>query len=90
MVKLTCFAAAIACLSGVANAVNPRLKRQGDFSNVPFRADGPNIVDASGSVVKFAGTNWPGHGGVMVPEGLQYQSIETVVSDIKGLGMNVI
>jgi hypothetical protein len=28
--------------------------------------------------------------GVMVPEGLQYQSIETIVSDIKSLGMNVV
>lgn len=48
------------------------------------------MVDASNNTVKYAGTNWPGHGEAMVPEGLQYQSIATIVSDIKSLGMNVI
>lgn len=90
MVKLTYLAGAVAWLSGAADAANPRLRRQTDFSNVPFKTDGPNIVDGSGATVKLAGTNWPGHGEVMVPEGLQYQSIETIASGIKSLGMNVV
>lgn len=48
------------------------------------------MVDASNNTIKYAGTNWPGHGEVMVPEGLQFQSISKIVSDIKSLGMNVI
>jgi len=60
------------------------------FPNLPFVTDGPRIVDMTGASLKFAGTNWPGHGEVMIPEGLQYQSIEKIVTDIKSLGMNVI
>ncbi|VUC35514.1 unnamed protein product [Clonostachys rosea] len=60
------------------------------FPNLPFVTDGPKMVDTTGASVKFAGTNWPGHGEVMIPEGLQYQSIETIVSDIKSLGMNAV
>lgn len=66
------------------------LKQALAFPNLPFVTDGPNIVDTTGASLKFAGTNWPGHGEVMVPEGLQYQSIETIVADVKSLGMNVI
>lgn len=60
------------------------------FPNLPFVTDGPRIVDTTGASLKFAGTNWPGHGEVMIPEGLQYQSIEKIVTDVKSLGMNVI
>lgn len=60
------------------------------FPNLPLVVDGPQMIDTTGASVKLAGTNWPGHGGVMVPEGLQYQSIQTIVSDIKSLGMNVV
>lgn len=38
----------------------------------------------------YAGVNWPGAADVMIPEGLQYASIESIVSGIKSLGMNVI
>lgn len=77
-------------LLGAACAFHIRHKNQHVFPGLPFITDGPKIVDASGATLKYAGTNWPGHGPVMVPEGLQYQSIKTIVSDIKGLGMNVI
>ncbi|CAH0026291.1 unnamed protein product [Clonostachys rhizophaga] len=60
------------------------------FPNLPFVVDGPKMIDTTGASVKFAGTNWPGHGEVMIPEGLQYQSIEKIVSDIKSLGMNAV
>lgn len=61
------------------------------FPNLPFTVDGtPSILDSEGTSLKFAGTNWPGHNDVMVPEGLQYKSIEGIVSDIKSLGMNVV
>ncbi|KAI0156134.1 glycoside hydrolase superfamily [Pestalotiopsis sp. NC0098] len=56
----------------------------------PFVTSGHDIKDSNGDTVVFAGANWPGAADVMIPEGLQYQSIETIVSKIKSLGMNAI
>jgi hypothetical protein len=41
-------------------------------------------------MVTYVGVNWPGAADAMISEGLQYQSIATIVSQIKSLGMNVI
>ncbi|KAF7595491.1 hypothetical protein BBP40_005827 [Aspergillus hancockii] len=60
------------------------------ISSTPLSTSGRWIVDSNGENVTFAGTNWPGAGEAMVPEGLQYQSIEYIVSKVKSLGMNVI
>lgn len=60
------------------------------FPSLPLVVEGPNMIDSTGAVIKVAGTNWPGHNDVMVPEGLQYKSIHDIVSDVKSLGMNVI
>lgn len=68
----------------------PLLQGINAFPNLPFTVDGPLILDTEGTSLKFAGTNWPGHNDAMVPEGLQYKSIEGIVSDIKSLGMNVV
>ncbi|KAJ3546474.1 hypothetical protein NM208_g1988 [Fusarium decemcellulare] len=56
----------------------------------PFTVDDRWVKDAFGNTVYFAGTNWPGHGEVMVPEGLQYRSVAQIVSKIKSLGMNAV
>ncbi|KAL4936952.1 hypothetical protein BDV06DRAFT_232903 [Aspergillus oleicola] len=58
--------------------------------NTPFSTSGRWILDSTGSPVTYAGVNWPGAGEAMIPEGLQYASIESTVSKIKSLGMNVI
>lgn len=60
------------------------------FPNGPFTTSGSWIVGRDGANVTYAGVNWPGHEATMVPEGLQYQSVETIVSRIKSLGMNSI
>ncbi|KAL4727944.1 hypothetical protein ACLX1H_004643 [Fusarium chlamydosporum] len=72
---------ALGCLIGNVAAAWP---------NGPFKTSGRWIVNANGDKISLAGANWPGHGEVMVPEGLQYQSIKDVISDIKGIGMNAI
>ncbi|KAL2824264.1 glycoside hydrolase superfamily [Aspergillus cavernicola] len=59
-------------------------------ANTPFSVDGRWILDSNNSPVTFVGVNWPGAGEAMIPEGLQYASIESTVSKIKSLGMNVI
>lgn len=63
---------------------------QAIWPNGPFTTKESSIVDASGNNFTYAGVNWPGAAETMVPEGLQYQSIETIVSRIKSLGMNSI
>jgi hypothetical protein len=44
------------------------------FPNTPFQT--------------YVGANWPGAGEVMIPEGLQYQSIKSIVSKMKSIKMN--
>ncbi|KAL2865318.1 cellulase family protein [Aspergillus lucknowensis] len=58
--------------------------------NTPFSVSGRWIVDSTNSSITYAGVNWPGAGEAMIPEGLQYASIESTVSKIKSLGMNTI
>ncbi|KAI1850386.1 hypothetical protein JX266_004244 [Neoarthrinium moseri] len=60
------------------------------WPNGPLATSGRWIKDASGSTVTYAGVNWPGHVDTMIPEGLQYQSVETIVSKIKSIGINSI
>jgi hypothetical protein len=56
----------------------------------PFYTSGRYIANTNGNHVTYAGVNWPGAADTMIPEGLQYQSIQSIVSKIKSLGMNVI
>ncbi|KAF8855540.1 putative endoglucanase E1 [Acephala macrosclerotiorum] len=60
------------------------------FPNGPFVTSGRWIHNSLGNNVTYAGVNWPGAADVMIPEGLQYASIASIVSGIKSLGMNVI
>lgn len=56
--------------------------------SLPFSTSGRDIVTADGSKFYYAGTNWPGHQEVMIPEGLQYSSVQDIVSWIVKLGLN--
>lgn len=56
----------------------------------PLVTSGQYMKNTQGENVVYAGANWPGAADVMIPEGLQYQSIQTIVSKIKSLGMNAI
>ncbi|KAE8154586.1 glycoside hydrolase superfamily [Aspergillus avenaceus] len=75
-------------LSALALFIAPRIA--GAISTGPLSTEGRWIVDSNGENVTFAGVNWPGAADAMLPEGLQYQSIEYIVSKIKSLGMNVV
>ncbi|EMF10750.1 glycoside hydrolase family 5 protein [Sphaerulina musiva SO2202] len=77
-----------AALTAVVAAIPTQRRSAWPFA--PFKTSGRDIVDTNGDKVLYAGTNWPGHNDVMIPEGLQYQSIESIVSMIKSLGMNVV
>ncbi|KAK3377214.1 glycoside hydrolase superfamily [Lasiosphaeria ovina] len=92
--------AAIAALAGLAAAApsaepdqhsrTPLLAGRADWPNGPLVTSGRWVHDASGKNVTYAGANWPGAADVMIPEGLQYQSIATIVSKVKSIGMNAI
>lgn len=87
-------AAATALLAGVVSAApaSELVQRQGAaaWPNGPLHTEGRWMKDASGNTVTYAGANWPGHGEIMIPEGLQYQSVEYIVSKLKSAGFNAI
>lgn len=58
------------------------------FPNAPFVTQGQWVHDSTGENFTYVGVNWPGAGEVMIPEGLQYQSVASIASKIKSLGMN--
>ncbi len=60
------------------------------WPNGPLVTSGRWITDASGGNITYAGVNWPGASEAMIPEGLQYQSVQTIVSKVKSLGLNSI
>ncbi|CAK7203680.1 hypothetical protein SEUCBS139899_006423 [Sporothrix eucalyptigena] len=60
------------------------------WPNGPLVTSGRWIHDASGNNVTYAGANWPGAADTMLPEGLQYQSIDAIVAKLKSVGMNAI
>lgn len=57
---------------------------------LPYYSRDSNIVDRDGKHVQLHGVNWAGHQEAMIPEGLQYNSIENITSMIHSLGFNVV
>lgn len=66
------------------------LTSRASWPDGPFTTEGRWIRNAAGDNVTYIGVNWPGAGETMIPEGLQYASISSIVSKIKSLNMNVI
>ncbi|KAF2164293.1 glycoside hydrolase family 5 protein [Zasmidium cellare ATCC 36951] len=60
------------------------------FPGTPFRTEGRWIVDTSGQNVTYTGVNWPGAADTGLPEGLQYSSVQEIVSKVKDAGFNII
>ncbi|KAH6666258.1 glycoside hydrolase superfamily [Halenospora varia] len=56
---------------------------------LPFHTNGDQFIYSNTSQkVQYVGTNWPGHQEAMVPEGLQYASIASIVAKVKSMGLN--
>jgi hypothetical protein len=60
------------------------------WPSTPFSTSGRWILNSAGENVTYAGVNWPGAADTMIPEGLQYSSIDDIVAKIKSVGLNVI
>lgn len=58
------------------------------FPNTPFKTSKRWVLDSTGANFTYIGVNWPGAADVMIPEGLQYASIASIVSKVKSLKMN--
>jgi len=56
----------------------------------PFSTQGRDIINTKGEAQTFAGVNWPGSGETMVPEGLEWASIEDILSQAESVGFNFI
>jgi endoglucanase len=56
----------------------------------PFSTQGRDVVNTKGEAVTFAGVNWPGSGESMVPEGIEWASIEDILSQVQSVGFNFI
>jgi hypothetical protein len=75
---------------GALTQASPIISRASSWPHTPFTTTGRDIKNNLNETITYAGVNWPGAADVMIPEGLQYQSIATIISKIKDLGMNVI
>ncbi|KAK1995834.1 beta-1,6-galactanase [Colletotrichum falcatum] len=56
----------------------------------PFSTRGRDIVDSRGEVVTWAGVNWPMSGETMVPEGLEWASVDQILDQVASVGFNYI
>ncbi|THY76616.1 putative endoglucanase E1, partial [Aureobasidium pullulans] len=75
---------------GALTQASPISSRASSWPNAPFTTSGRDIKNSLNETVTYAGVNWPGAADTMIPEGLQYQSVSTIMTKIKDLGMNVI
>lgn len=75
---------------GALAQASPIISRASSWPHAPFTTSGRDMKNSLDETVVYAGVNWPGAADVMIPEGLQYQSVSTIISKIKDLGMNVI
>jgi hypothetical protein len=75
---------------GALTQASPIITQASSWPHTPFTTTGRDIKNNLHETITYAGVNWPGAADAMIPEGLQYQSIATIVSKIKDLGMNVI
>lgn len=87
----TTFLSLLAASGSLFEAAGARAITRADaWPFAPFVTSGRDIKDTQGRKVVYAGANWSGHGEVMIPEGLQYQSVETIVTKMKSVGINSI
>lgn len=56
----------------------------------PFKTQGRNIVNSRGEAITWAGINWPGSGETMVPEGLEWASVDDILDQVQSVGFNFI
>ncbi|KAJ9475430.1 Glycoside hydrolase [Pseudozyma hubeiensis] len=79
---------AVAAVQAALAAATPI--RRDAWPHGPFSTDGNQIKNANGEPVIFVGTNWPGSGETMLPEGIEFRSIADIVGMMKYVGYNFV
>ncbi|KAI3483929.1 hypothetical protein L1887_53085 [Cichorium endivia] len=85
---LTLLPLAAAAVQTVKAAATPL--RRDDWPHGPFHTEGNQIKNNNGEPVILVGTNWPGSGETMIPEGIEFRSIADIVSMMKYVGYNFV
>ena len=86
------FSRSIAGLLGALSigSASPTRPVKRGLQPLPLSSHDRWIVDANGNHVPIVGINWPGAADTMLPEGLQYSSIECIVQKISDTGFNAV
>ena len=56
----------------------------------PLSTRGRDIVNSRNETIHWAGVNWPSSGETMIPEGLEWSSVEEIISKVADVGFNFI
>ncbi|ORY64183.1 glycoside hydrolase superfamily [Pseudomassariella vexata] len=73
------------------NSALPRAENStGSWPYGPLKTQGRHIVNARGDVISWAGVNWPMSGESMIPEGLEWASVDDILDMIQSVGFNFI
>lgn len=70
--------------------LEPRAGNSSAWPYGPLSTKGRDIVNSRGDVITWAGVNWPMSLETMVPEGLEWASVEDILDDVAGVGFNFI
>lgn len=68
--------------------VSPRADNSSSWPYGPLSTKGRDIVNSRGEVIIWAGVNWPMSGETMVPEGLEWASVDEILEDVVSVGFN--
>lgn len=85
------FSKTLSLLYGLSTTLgSPTLHGRRSAQPLPFSSSDRWIVDADNNHVPYVGINWPGAADTMLPEGLNYQSIQNIVGKISQTGFNAV
>lgn len=70
--------------------LEPRTGNSSVWPYGPLSTKGRDIVNSRGEVITWAGVNWPLNLETMVPEGLEWASVEDILDNVAGVGFNFI
>ncbi len=82
----------VTSLLGSIHAMMPTQSRLShSLGQTPFATQGNQIVDVRGTAQRLSCVNWPAHMETLLPEGLQHQSLDTIINvGIIGAGFNCV
>lgn len=82
------YSKALKVLLGMLSIITSSQQRT--LQPLPLSSSDRWIVDANNNHVPFVGINWPGAADTMLPEGLSYQSIASIVEKISQTEFNIV